>query len=64
MALLGLDFGDEEKYYISLNCIQIDILGPQDDPNDCGTPILCGFYGLLLFIILMVIYTTIKGSTE
>lgn len=39
-------------------------MGPQDNPDDCGTPILCMFYGLLFFIILLTIYTTIKGSTE
>jgi len=39
-------------------------MGPQENPDDCGTPILCGFYGLLLFIILLTIYSTIKGSTE
>ena len=38
--------------------------GPQDDPEKCGTPVLCLFYGLLLFIIFLTIYTTIKGSTQ
>ena len=38
--------------------------GPQENPDDCGTPILCMFYGLILFIIMLTIYTTIKGTTE
>jgi hypothetical protein len=38
--------------------------GPQEDPQDCGTPILCMFYGLLLGILALTIYTTIKGTTE
>jgi len=39
-------------------------MGPQEKPEDCGTPILCMFYGLILFIIALTIYTTIKGTTE
>jgi hypothetical protein len=38
--------------------------GPQENPDDCGTPILCMFYGLLIGTILLTIYSTIKGSTE
>merc|ERR1712115_5757 len=38
-------------------------MGPQED-DDCGTPILCMFYGLLLGILALTIYTTIKGTTE
>ena len=34
--------------------------GPQENPDDCGTPILCMFYGLLLGILALTIYTTIK----
>merc|ERR1712241_530252 len=39
-------------------------MGPQENPDDCGTPILCMFYGLLLGILALTIYTTIKGTTE
>ena len=37
-----------------------DFSGPQENPDDCGTPILCMFYGLLLGILALTIYTTIK----
>ena len=37
--------------------------GPQEDPDICGTPILCMFYGLLMFIVCLTMYTTLKGST-
>ena len=33
--------------------------GPQEDPNECGTPILCVFYGLLAFIVVLTAYTTL-----
>merc|ERR1711971_1417650 len=39
-------------------------MGPQENPDDCGTPILCMFYGLLLGILALTIYTTIKVTTE
>lgn len=39
-------------------------LGPSDVPGECGTPIWCMFYGLLFLILLMVVYSTIKGETE
>ena len=31
-------------------------------PEDCGLPILCIFYILLLLIICLTIYTTIRGT--
>ena len=34
------------------------------EEEECGTPILCGFYALLLLIILFTIYSTIKGTRE
>jgi hypothetical protein len=37
--------------------------GPQEDPDICGTPILCMFYGLLMFIVCLTLYTTLQGST-
>ena len=37
---------------------------PDDGEYECGTPILCMFYGLLLLIIMFTIYTTIKGTRE
>ena len=33
--------------------------GPQEDPSECGTPILCVFYGLLAFIVVLTAYTTL-----
>lgn len=39
-------------------------MGAPEDSDECGTPILCLFYGLLLLIILFTIYTTIKGTRE
>ena len=36
--------------------------GPQDDPDDCGMPILCIFYCLIFIILCLSIYTTIKGT--
>ena len=36
----------------------IYIEGPQLDPDDCGAPIFCLFYLLLLLIFLVTAYTT------
>ena len=38
--------------------------GPQEDPDECGTPVLCVFYGLLLTIVILTAYTTLKGSLK
>ena len=40
--------------------------GPPDltVPDECGTPILCMFYGLLFFIICLTIYSTVRGTKE
>ena len=37
--------------------------GPQEDPDICGTPILCMFNDLLMFIACLTMYKTLKGST-
>jgi hypothetical protein len=36
------------------------------DPSseECGFPLLCSFYGLLVFIVLMVIYKTVVGVKD
>merc|ERR1712110_1385416 len=39
-------------------------MGAPETSEECGTPILCMFYGLLLLIIMFTIYTTIKGTRE
>ena len=38
--------------------------GPQEDPDECGTPVLCIFYALLLCIVCLTAYTTLKGSLK
>ena len=38
--------------------------GPQENPSDCGTPILCMFYCLLICIVCLTAYTTLKGSLK
>ena len=40
------------------------ITAPQEDPDVCGTPILCVFYGLLFFIVCLTTYTPLKGSLD
>ena len=38
--------------------------GPELDPDECGAPILCIFYGLLGTIFLFAIYSNIKGNSH
>ena len=38
--------------------------GPPEVKDECGTPILCMFYGLLFFIICLTIYSTARGTKE
>ena len=38
--------------------------GPENDAEDCGLPILCIFYIVIFIILLVTIYTTIKGSKD
>lgn len=40
------------------------ISGPPEVKDECGTPILCMFYGLLFFIICLTIYSTARGTKE
>ena len=40
------------------------LAGPQEDPDECGTPVLCIFYALLLCIVCLTAYTTLKGSLK
>ena len=39
-------------------------VGPEEDPDDCGLPILCIFYVVIVLILCVTIYTTIKGSKD
>jgi len=39
-------------------------MGPPEVKDECGTPILCMFYGLLFFIICLTIYSTARGTKE
>ena len=54
----------------SLSTLQspdLDIIllqGPELDPDECGAPILCIFYGLLGTIFLFAIYSNIKGNSH
>ena len=42
----------------------VNIAGSGPDPEVCGLPILCIFYGLLLIIIITFLYQTIKGERD
>ena len=42
----------------------IVLQGPELDPDECGAPILCIFYGLLGTIFLFAIYSNIKGNSH
>ena len=44
--------------------ISSETAGPPEVEDECGTPILCMFYGLLFCILCMTIYTTLKGTTD
>ena len=44
--------------------LTIIISGPPEVKDECGTPILCMFYGLLFFIICLTIYSTARGTKE
>ena len=54
----------EQFVLVYLRSSKLLFSGPQDDPEDCGLPILCIFYCLILFILSLSIYTTIKGTRE
>lgn len=54
LNMMKIYFLSEKKNITALSA------GPQENPDDCGTPILCMFYGLLLGILALTIYTTIK----
>ena len=45
-----------------LGCVNVS--GPPEVEDECGTPILCMFYGLLFFIICLTIYSTARGTKE
>ena len=45
-------------------CLSSETAGPPEVEDECGTPILCMFYGLLFCILCMTIYTTLKGTTD
>ena len=50
-----------------VNILEMQIFtaaGAGPDPETCGLPILCIFYGLLLIIILTFLYQTIKGERD
>ena len=40
------------------------VWGPEEDPDDCGLPILCIFYVVIVLILCVTVYTTIKGSKD
>ena len=40
------------------------VVGPEEDPDDCGLPILCIFYVVIVLILCVTVYTTIKGSKD
>ena len=51
--------------YLQSSDVDIILLqGPELDPDECGAPILCIFYGLLGTIFLFAIYSNIKGNSH
>ena len=51
--------------YLQSSDLDIVLLqGPELDPDECGAPILCIFYGLLGTIFLFAIYSNIKGNSH
>ena len=51
--------------YLQSSDLDIILLqGPELDPDECGAPILCIFYGLLGTIFLFAIYSNIKGNSH
>ena len=56
--------GESREWEVSRPLLLLCCAGASEDSEECGTPILCTFYGLLLLIILFTIYTTIKGTRE
>ena len=57
--------GSLSTYLQSQDLVDIILLqGPELDPDECGAPILCIFYGLLGTIFLFAIYSNIKGNSH
>ena len=57
--------GSLSTYLQSQDLVDIILLqGPELNPDECGAPILCIFYGLLGTIFLFAIYSNIKGNSH
>ena len=59
--LLRLGWGFDNKIILLINMIA----APHDPTSEeCGFPLLCSLYGLLVFIVLLVIYKTVVGVRD